>query len=406
MAEEDFANTDIDSEPPLKKEMTSTSLTGSTLNAIGPRQSTNSSILRKGSSAKKLGTKIENNFSGWSDEHDQENIEPVDQKEASILKLEEDQEDQDDYFRMESNEPVVPTTPLLVQPKPLIRDLEQEDRDDKAELERQLTETEECLLQTFQVFFSKESTMIMEALAESREDMKTTIPELVRSQEKAKDEIEKMSDGKYFGQRQPENSIPLAEYIRKKRNLNSAYQSSKTPEHSRRTNENNSYLDEEEETPSDKLAVEKYLKKRERHKQAEAHRQDMATNVLAVEDETKAILDKLKGADDQAKKERERQMEALRARLSARGQSRNANSVAKDHADIAAEILEKAKDSENAFEREKQSQKQKFQDRLSASRSRRAHTPTGREIAENFDPDDNNEGSNTNFSNVDIIWFG
>lgn len=138
---------------------------------------------------------------------------------------------------------------------------------------------------------------------------------------------------------------------------------------------------------NDREAVEKYLRRRERQRQADENRMNHEMTSDAMETEAHKILDRLNAVDLSKEKERERQLEKIQARLrvgksDVGGGNANATTTAKNDQEIANEIIENYQDSMLAYEREKIAQQEKFKARLSAARDRRALTPTsgGRDI--------------------------
>ena len=82
------------------------------------------------------------------------------------------------------------------------------------------------------------------------------------------------------------------------------------------------------------MAVEKYLRKRERQKIAEENRLNREKTNMNLEAETKKILKNLQGVDLTKEKERERQLEKIQQRL------RGRQMVQKDDKQVANEIME------------------------------------------------------------------
>lgn len=82
-------------------------------------------------------------------------------------------------------------------------------------------ETQKALLRTFELFYEQESETMLDALEESRDEIKNSMLELCNEQERYKEELVKASEGKYTFKRKKENSIPLSEYLRRKRGLDS-----------------------------------------------------------------------------------------------------------------------------------------------------------------------------------------
>ena len=58
-------------------------------------------------------------------------------------------------------------------------------------------ETQETLLRTFEFFYEQESEIMISALAESRNFIKHSMIDLVEEQDKMKEELSKVSEGKY-----------------------------------------------------------------------------------------------------------------------------------------------------------------------------------------------------------------
>lgn len=95
---------------------------------------------------------------------------------------------------------------------------------------------------------------------------------------------------------------------------------------------------------NDREAVEKYLRRRERQKQAEENRVNRELTEDVIENETQKILGRMNAIDLSKEKERERQMEKIRAKLKAG----KADDVIKDEQQIASEIIENYQDSKMA----------------------------------------------------------
>lgn len=89
------------------------------------------------------------------------------------------------------------------------------------------------------------------------------------------------------------------------------------------------------------MAVEKYLRKKERQKAAEDNRVNRELSEQSIEAETQKILNKLQGVDMTKEKERERQMEKIQAKLKGQPQK-------KDDQQVATEIIENYQESQLA----------------------------------------------------------
>ena len=81
------------------------------------------------------------------------------------------------------------------------------------------SDTQKALLKTFELFYEQESETMLEALEQSRDEIKNSMLDLCTEQEKYKEELVKASEGKYNFKRKKENAIPLSEYLRRKRGL-------------------------------------------------------------------------------------------------------------------------------------------------------------------------------------------
>lgn len=96
---------------------------------------------------------------------------------------------------------------------------------------------------------------------------------------------------------------------------------------------------------NDREAVEKYLRRRERQRQADENRVNREITDDAIENETQKILDNMNAIDLSKEKERERQMEKIQAKLRA---GKSEISSTKDEHQIANEIIENYQDSKFA----------------------------------------------------------
>lgn len=224
-------------------------------------------------------------------------------------------------------------------------------------------ETQKALLRTFELFYEQESETMLDALEESRDEIKNSMLELCNEQERYKEELVKASEGKYTFKRKKENSIPLSEYLRRKRGLDSRMTSAAP------------YSPSDGQHPSDREAVETYLRRRERQAIAESNRKNHEINEQVLEAETQKILNNIQGIDLNIAKDRDRQMEKIQMKL------KGTNKQTKDDQQVANEIIGDYRDSKSAFEREKRAQQEKFQARLNVAREKRAVSPIGRDLS-------------------------
>ena len=89
------------------------------------------------------------------------------------------------------------------------------------------------------------------------------------------------------------------------------------------------------------MAVEKYLRKKERQKASEMNRMNRELTEQTIEAETQRILNKLKDVDLTKEKERERQMEKIQMKLKGKPEQKNDQQR-------ATEIIENYQDSQIA----------------------------------------------------------
>lgn len=89
--------------------------------------------------------------------------------------------------------------------------------------------------------------------------------------------------------------------------------------------------------------MEKYLRKRERQKNAEENRMNRQINEESLESETKKILGKLNEIDMTKQREKDRQMEKIQAKLKGGNKPNQKNDE-----QIANEIIESYQDSKMA----------------------------------------------------------
>jgi len=90
------------------------------------------------------------------------------------------------------------------------------------------------------------------------------------------------------------------------------------------------------------MAVEKYVRKKERQKVAETNKLAREKTSAMIENETKEILTKLQAVDISKEKERERQMEKIKIKL------KNKNTTQKNDQEVANEIMENYNESKMA----------------------------------------------------------
>lgn len=251
-----------------------------------------------------------------------------------------------------------------------ISDDSESDYDEDPEYQRELNiETQRVLLKTFDDFYRQESMSMLEILAKSREEIKDSALDLIDEQTGFKDELTKVTEGRYTTTRKPENSVPLSVYIRRKRGDTPLELDE--PEY---IEENVGAITYNGKHPSERLAVEKYIKKRERQKVAQTNRIEREkTNLDSSnkQQEIDRILSAVTGTENIKEKERDRQMEKIQAKL------KSAKQPVKNEQEVVNEILEKYNDTQLAFEREKKQQAKRFQRILSSKKQAAMQNPPG-----------------------------
>lgn len=95
--------------------------------------------------------------------------------------------------------------------------------------------------------------------------------------------------------------------------------------------------------PTDREAVEAYLRRRERQAIAESNRKNHEINEEVLEAETQRLLTNIEGMDINIAKERNRQMEKIQMKL-----QKGNGKQAKDDQQVANEIIEDYHDSKYA----------------------------------------------------------
>lgn len=94
--------------------------------------------------------------------------------------------------------------------------------------------------------------------------------------------------------------------------------------------------------PSDREAVETYLRRRERQAIADSNRKNHEINEQVLEAETQKILNNIQGIDLNIAKDRDRQMEKIQMKL------KGTNKQTKDDQQVANEIIGDYRDSKSA----------------------------------------------------------
>lgn len=240
---------------------------------------------------------------------------------------------------------------------------EDDDDYDSDEAEKQIAlnrETQQILLKTFEDFYRQESESMLGILSQSRNEIKDSMVDLMEEQHEHKEELNKVTEGRYSNVRKKENSIPLAVYLRRKRGDTPGSSTTASMSSGLDNISNSSASLYVKQHPSERLAVEKYMKKRERQKVAESNRINREKTSSELTTEMDRILSGIQGTEVVKEKERDRQMERIQSKL------KSARTPVKKDQEVVNEILENYNETSLAFEREKQQQQKRFQRILSA----------------------------------------
>ncbi|CAF1466757.1 unnamed protein product [Adineta ricciae] len=230
-------------------------------------------------------------------------------------------------------------------------------------------QSQELILRAVDTIKKEDSESVMSALDESRDILRNSLEEFKREQAEYRKQLQEISKMKENAMgRQKENSIPLSIFMKQKRDtegladlrpnsgMNPTYQA--YFEALLTTDKNDS------QHPSDKAAVIKYIRGRERRKRAAENKKNHQLTDDVLEKQTAELMGKLDGMDIKLENERQRQNDILRARMNEK-KTKN-NNIMQAH-----EIIGQANEADLARQRVEQSQREKIEARLSAARVRR-----------------------------------
>ncbi|CAF0969870.1 unnamed protein product [Rotaria sordida] len=258
-------------------------------------------------------------------------------------------------------------------------------------------QSQELILHAFETIRNEDSINLMTTLDESRDMLRNSYDEFQREQDKYKKQLEEITRNKELAmQRRKENAIPISLFLRQKHDIrgladlrpnsgmNATYQAYfealLTP------NQN------QQQHPSDKAAVIKYIRRRERQRRAEENRKTCALSADVFEKQTSDIIEKMSGMDVKLENERERQNNLLRTKM-------NEKITKTQNIIEVGQIIDQAHEANLARERVEQKHREKMEARLSAARNQQSQTPTNMIHVQshlNDDDDDNNRNFELN----------
>ncbi|CAF1037851.1 unnamed protein product [Rotaria sp. Silwood1] len=235
-------------------------------------------------------------------------------------------------------------------------------------------QSQELILHAFEAIKNEDSRNMMTTLDESRDMLRSSYEEFQREQEQYKKQLEEITRNKELAiQRRKENSIPISIFLRQKHDIhgladlrpnsgmNATYQA--YFEALLTTDQN------QQQHPSDKAAVIKYIRRRERRKRAEENRKNVDLSSDILEKQTSDIIDKMGGMDVKLEHEKERQHNLLRTKM-------NEKKIKTQNIIEVGQIIDQAHEANLARQRVEQKHREKIEARLSAVRNQQNLTPT------------------------------
>ncbi|CAF0863630.1 unnamed protein product [Didymodactylos carnosus] len=230
-------------------------------------------------------------------------------------------------------------------------------------------ESQEMVLRAFEVFHQQNIESAITVMNESRDLLRQTMEEFTQEQEEYRRQLEDMTKNRNNPKRRKENAVPLAVYMKQKRDaLDTGRPDAELDPIYQAYFEALLADDKSHQHPTDKAAVVKYIRRRERRKRAEENRKHYEMTDAILEQQTQEIIQHMGGMDIKLENERQRQNELLKQRMEEK-KVKQYDITAK-----ANDIMEMAHEGELARQRIEQSQREKIDARLSAARLHR--TPT------------------------------
>ncbi|CAF0750285.1 unnamed protein product [Adineta steineri] len=229
-------------------------------------------------------------------------------------------------------------------------------------------QSQELILQTVEKIKNEDSEQVIVTLDESRDILRSLYEEFQNEQSEYKKKLEQITRNKEAAiRRRRENAVPISLFLRQKKDtegsadlrpnssMNETYQA-----HFQALLTTNQNPDQH---PTDKAAVIKYIRRRERRKRAEQNRKSYEVTDETLEKQTVDLMDELDSMDMKFERERQRQNEISRTKMQ---QQR-----IKSHNVLEAKgIIDQAHEANLIRQRAEQAQREKIEARLSAVRRR------------------------------------
>ncbi|CAF2085952.1 unnamed protein product [Rotaria magnacalcarata] len=258
-------------------------------------------------------------------------------------------------------------------------------------------QSQELILHAFETIKNEDSKSIVAALDESRFLLRSSLEEFQRGQDEYKQQLEQIKNYRELGTtRRKENAIPISLFLQQKRDIqgladlrpnsgmNTTYQAYFEALLTHDANQ--------QQHPSDKGAVIKYIRRRERRKRAETNRKNNELSSDILQKQTVELIGKMGGIDIKFEHERQRQNDLIRTNM-------NERKLRAQNVTETSEIIDRAHEATLARERVEQKQREKIEAHLSAKREQLNRTPTNVihvQSRVNNDDDDANENNQLN----------
>ncbi|CAF2051201.1 unnamed protein product [Rotaria magnacalcarata] len=229
-------------------------------------------------------------------------------------------------------------------------------------------QSQELILRTVDKIKRDDSEHVINVLDESRTIFRSSYEEFKREQDECRKQLEEISKIKATKQTSKENAIPLSIFMHRKSETadgrcNMRLNSAVSPKYQAYFEALLSSDENDSQHPTDKAAVLKYIRRRERQKCAEENKKNHELSEDIREKQTAEIIETMEVVDIKLQHERQRQNELLRMRM-------QENKIRSQNRIQANEIIDQANEADLARQRFENVQREKIEARLSAVRQR------------------------------------
>ncbi|CAF3132372.1 unnamed protein product [Rotaria socialis] len=229
-------------------------------------------------------------------------------------------------------------------------------------------ESQELILRTVDKIKRDDSEHVINVLDESRTIFRNSYEEFKREQDECRKQLKEISKLKATEQTSKENAISLSIFMHRKGETadvrwNMRLDSAVNPKYQAYFEELLSSNENDSQHPTDKAAVLKYIRRRERQKRAEENKKNHELSEDILEKQTAEIIEKMEVVDIKLQNEKQRQNELLRMRM-------QENKIKTHNRIQANEIIDQANEADLTRQRFENIQREKIEARLSAVRQR------------------------------------